>query len=154
QVTALAWQALKVANQPPLVFSYGGSMAMLESTENGAPLLRLMNQDLLRGVLARTAHWYRFNKRGFEVDALPPMHVVRYMLDQLDNKLSVLSRIVGAPVFASNGSLHLSPGYNAESRCYFAPTNGLNIRGVSPVPSSAEISDAVKLITEDLIGEF
>src|SRR5262249_50490044 len=71
-----------------------------------------------------------------------------------DNELPVLVRIVEAPVFASNGSLHLPPGYNADSRCYYAPGNGLKIRGVSQEPSSAEVSHAVKLITEDLFGDF
>src|SRR5262249_45979982 len=104
--------------------------------------------------LARIAEWYRFNKQGFPVDALPPVHVVRDMLVQPDSHLSVLARIVEAPVFASDGTLHVEPGYNAASRCYYAPAKGLQIAVVPQRPTPSEVSHAGKLITEDLLGDF
>src|SRR5262245_11945759 len=117
QVTDLAWQALKAANKPPFVFRYGGSLASLEYDENNDPVMRLMNQDSLRHVLARVARWYKINRDGL-VNALPPLHVVRDMLVQPDRELPVLARIVEAPVFASNGNLHVTAGYNDASRCF------------------------------------
>jgi hypothetical protein len=153
-VTEEAWQAFKAANNPPRRFRYGDSLASIEAADSGAPLVRLMNQDLLRGVLARIAHWYRFNKAGFQVDALPPLHVVRDMLVQPDSQLPILARVVEAPVFASDGSLHVKPGYNATSQCYYAPANGLQIPRVPQRPTSKQVSRAVKLITEELLGDF
>src|SRR5262245_28049619 len=153
RVTEAAWQALKAANKPPFVFRYGDSLALIGPDENGASVVRLMNETGLRHVLARIAQWYKVTRMG-EVDALPPMHVIKDMLVQSDGHLPVLARIVETPVFASDGSLHVTAGYNAASRCYCAPTTGLKIRRVSPRPSPAEVSRAVKLITENLLGDF
>jgi putative DNA primase/helicase len=116
-------------------------------------VVRLMTQDALRHVLAHIAQWYKVTRAGV-VDALPPMHIVRDMLAQPDRHLPVLARIVEAPVFASNGSLHVEPGYNEASRCYYAPGKGLQIAVVPQQPTPTEVSSAVKLITEELLGDF
>src|SRR5262245_24405850 len=154
RVTGSAWQALNTANKPPFIFRYAGSLALLEYDENNAPIVRLMTQDCLRHVLARVAQWYRVSKSGFEVDALPPLHVVRDMLVQPDNGLPVLARIVEAPVFAAAGTLHIKPGYDVASQCYFAPAIDLRIPDVSRQPSPAELATAVTLITQELLGDF
>jgi putative DNA primase/helicase len=153
RVTGEAWQAVKDANKPPFMFRYGGSLASIESDEND-PVVRLMTHDRLRHVLAHIAKWHRVNKRGFYVDALPPLHVVRDMLVQPDSKLPVLARFVEAPVFAPDSTMHIKPGYNAASRCYFAPTKGLTIPDVAQQPSAADISRAFTLLTEELLGDF
>ena len=98
RVTEAAWQALDAANKPPFMFRYGGSLASLDYDENNGPATRLMTQDCLRHVLARVAQWYKITTLG-QVDALPPLHVVRDMLVQPNNLLPVLARIVEAPVF-------------------------------------------------------
>jgi putative DNA primase/helicase len=153
RVTEAAWQALKGVNNPPFMFRYGDSLASIERNQNGDPVVRLMTQDLLRGVLARVARWVRFSKRG-KVDALPPPHVVRDMLALPDSHLPVLARIVEAPVFASDGTLHVERGYNSISRCYYAPAKDARIPPVSQRPTSDEASRAIKLITEELLGDF
>ena len=152
RVTEAAWQALNAANNPPCKFRYGGSLASIESDENGS-VVRLMNQDRLTHVLARVARWYRVTKNG-EVDALPPMHVVKDMLAQPDDHLLVLARIVEAPVFAPDDTLHIEPGYNEASRCYYAPARGLQIAVVPQRPTPNEVSQAVQLITQELLGDF
>ena len=154
RVTREAWQAVRAANNPPFVFRYGGSLALLESDQNNTPVMRLMDQDCLRYVLARIAHWYTITKRGLQIDALPPMHVVRDMLVQPDNEIPGLERIVEAPVFAPNDNLHIKSGYDAASRCYFAPATGLRIPDVPQQPSPAEVSSARSVITEELLGDF
>jgi putative DNA primase/helicase len=153
RVTEEAWRALKAANNPACRFRYGDSLASIERDENGASVVRLMTPDYLRGVLARVAHWYRV-RRNVDVDALPPMHVVKDILVQPDIEFPVLARIVEAPVFAANNRLHIKPGYDAASRCYFAPATGLQVPDVPQQPSPADISSALSLINQELLGDF
>src|SRR5262245_21465087 len=152
RIVAGAWRALIGANDPPSMFRYGGSLAWIASDENGS-VVHLMTQEILRGVLARKAHWYKETRNG-RGNALPPMHVVKDMLVQPDCRIPVLARIVEAPVFAPNDSLHIKPGYDAASRCYYAPATGLLIPNVSQQPSPAEVSNAVTLITQELLRDF
>lgn len=154
-----AWAALLEANAPPILFRYGGLPARIESGDDGGPVIRVMTQDRLRYVLARVAEWYtlRRAKNGEEMirrPALPPVHVVRDMLARPDPPLPVLTRIVEAPIFAADGTLHLSPGYHPGSRTLYAPAPGFSVPPVPDHPSGADVERARRLILEDLLGDF
>jgi putative DNA primase/helicase len=152
-VSQVAWRALLRANTPPLFFRYGGPIAEVNFEANGAPAVRLVNENRMRSVLGRVAWWYKFI-RDEERNALPPVHVVRDMLAMPDIPLPVLSRIVEAPVFAPDGTLQTNPGYHDASRCYYAPTHGLVTPGIPQQPTPSEVSRALTLITQELLGDF
>src|SRR5262249_22585314 len=103
--------------------------------------------------LARIAKWYVV-KDGRQKDALPPLHLVRDMLARPEPPLPVLTRIVEAPVFASDGTLGIDPGYHESARVYLAPDGVLNLGSVSISPSKKEIDDARDLILNDLLINF
>src|SRR5262245_30496682 len=86
-VSQAAWRALLATNNPPSVFRYGDSIASVNFDVNGAPVVRLLDQDRMRAVLARVAWWYRPSKTDDEKPSLPPNHVVRDMLANPDNPL-------------------------------------------------------------------
>src|SRR5262245_5242138 len=153
RVVEAAWQALKAANDPPFMFRYGDFLAQIDFDTEGDRVVRRLGQDSVRHFLAQAAWWYRI-KKGIVFDALPPLHVVRDFLVAPDNALPVLTRIVKAPVFASDGSLHVKAGYNAVSRSFYAPANGLKIPVVSQNPSPNDVSTALTLITQELLGDF
>ena len=155
-VTAAAWEALTAANDPPRLFRYGGLPMRLERDDDERPLLRNLTEDRLRHELARAADWYRVRKGndGFErKPAYPPIAVVRDVLARADVEYPVLNTIVEAPIFAPDGSLHTTLGYQPASLAYYAPKPGFTVPDVPERPTDADIRRA-KNIIEDLIGDF
>ncbi|MCA9054445.1 MAG: hypothetical protein KDA75_11440, partial [Planctomycetaceae bacterium] len=105
EVTAQAWAAIDNANHPPFLFRYGGLPGRIERDDHDEPIVRLVDEDRMRHVLARVAHWTKEVGSGDEVqivDAMPPKDVVKDVLATPDMPLPVLTRIVEAPVFASD----------------------------------------------------
>ena len=155
-VTAAAWEALAAANDPPRLFRYGGLPTRLERDDDERPLLRNVTEDRLRHELARAADWYRVRegKDGFErKPAYPPIAVVRDVLARADLQFPVLNTIVEAPIFAADGSLHTTLGYQRASLAYYAPKPGFTVPDVPERPTDADIRRA-KNVIEDLIGDF
>ncbi len=159
RIAGEAWAALKEANTHPFIFRYGGLPAWIETDDHGAPIIRVLTQDRLRHILARLADWYtlRRAKNGGEMirrPALPPVHVVRDLLARPDPPLPILGRIVEAPVFAADGSLHAVPGYHPASRTYYRPAPGFVVPPVPESPTSDDVTQARHLLAKDLLCDF
>ena len=111
----------------------------------------------MRHVLARVAHWTKEVGSGDDVqivDAMPPKDVVKDVLATPDMPLPVLTRIVEAPVFASDGTLQTDPGYHPASRTLYIPQPGFQVPNVSEQPSAEEIEQARSLFCDDLLVDF
>src|SRR5262249_54369632 len=154
ELTAKGWLAIRNANSPPTLFRFGAIPSRIETDDNGAPMLRPMTVDRMRHRLARDASWYRLDKKSKEQPIAPPLWVVRDLLATPDPDLPILTRIVQAPIFAGDGSLCIDPGYDARSRTFYAPATGFIVPNVSLQPTAAEISEALNLITFELLGDF
>lgn len=142
KIAEQAWAALQAANKTrPVLFRVGATISRLES---GA--LQLCTQDRLRYQLARVATWY--HKKSTR-SSLPPLHVVRDMLARPDPPVPELERIVGAPVFAPDGTLLMTPGYHPAGRVYYEPS-GLEVAAISAAPSDDELQAAVRTLEEPL----
>ncbi len=153
RVSAQAWSALMAANEPPKWFRCGGMAMRIETSDDGAPVMREITQDRLRHILARAAWWFSTNKKGDTFAAHPPMPVVRDLLATPDMALPILNRVVEAPVFAPNGELQTLPGYHSASRTYYAPATGFTVQEVPEKPTDADIAGARQMI-EDVLFDF
>ncbi len=153
RVAAAAWEALQGKNEPPYLFRYGGLPARLKQDDTNRPALQIVNEAGLRHILARSADWYEVRKTGSQ-PALPPLHVVRDMLAEPDKPLPVLIGIAEAPTFASDGTLHSTPGYHITARMLYAPAPGFNVPDVPAKPTAEDIARARSLILDDLIEGF
>ena len=156
-VTNSAWQAIQKANDPPFLFRHAGRAVRIESDDDDSPLIRDLKESRVRHVLGRVAIWVRFKKEEKEIkkfNSLPPEHVVKDILATPDMPLPILTRIVQAPVFASNGMLQTAPGYHEASRTYHAPAEGFVLPEISAAPSPRDIARARSLIVDELLGDF
>lgn len=153
-LTDQALSAVRDANSPPTLFRYGAVPSRIENDDDGAPMLRPMTVDRMRHRLARDAYWFKLDRKENEQPIAPPLSVVRDVLAAPNPDLPILTRIVEAPIFASNGSLGAEPGYNAASRTYYSPAPGFAVPDVSPRPTAEEVEKARDLLTVELIGEF
>src|SRR5207248_3320586 len=60
---------------------------------------------------------------------------------------------VTAPIFGPDGSILLDTGYHPPSKTYFEP-GGLRIPAIADAPGQADVQHAVRLIVDDLLGDF
>ncbi len=155
RVSAQAWGALEQANEPPRLFRFGGVPVRVEGCEDdAAPVAQTLTEDRVSHELARAATWFKVNDKGETRAASPPTRVVKDMLAASFYPLPSLLSIVQTPVFAPDGSLHETPGYDAAGRTFYAPVAGFTVRPVPAHPTSDDLKRARDLIIDDLLGEF
>jgi hypothetical protein len=153
-----AWGALLSANDPPVLFRYGGTITWIEHDDNGIPVPCEVNQDRLRHRLARVAFWVRTRKKqsgkASKVPVPPPAYIVRDLLASPDPPLPVLNGITEVPVFAPDCSLHTRPGYHSASGLYYDPPPGFFLSTVPENPDQSDLDKARQLILGELLCDF
>lgn len=148
-----SWLAMQKANNPPKLFSHASGLVRIDHDGENELRLTRLNYDMLRGYLARIAYFFKTEKddegKSRASRVLPPEHLVKDMLVEADPPMPFLGRLVTHPVFTPDGNLHLQPGYNSESRCYFYSTDAnLSLPTISEKPGAAELRQAVELLKE------
>ena len=153
-ITRRVWSAIKEENNPPQYFRFGGTLCRLEFDEEGQLRIGLLTEYRLRHELARIIDWYKKDSEGNHKPAKPPLDVIRNVLATPNPPLPVITRITQIPVFAPDGSLHTKPGYNAASRTFYSPAEGLEIPPIPSKPTRKNIKRALSLIFDDLLIDF
>ena len=147
-----AWKALKIANSNPYLFRYPDGIVRIEKNSENIVQPRVLQQDHLMYEIVRAADWYK-KKAKEESSAIPQACVVKDMLADPQPPLPSLARIIHAPVFAADRSLHTTEGYSKTSRCYLT-TNGISgDLNVPDKPTADDLKEAWEVI-EDLICDF
>lgn len=138
RITNLTWDVINRENEAkPELFAVGGVPSRIE-TAGGASVIRPLTIDRCRNQLGKISDWRHQDGRH----ALPPLHVVRNLLAHAKPPLPPLERVVGAPVFAADGSLLVDPGYHPAARVYYEP-DGLVVPPVAETPTDDDVAQAV-----------
>ena len=58
--TAAAWSAIKLANNPPQLFRFGGRPARITLGDEGVPTIGLMDLHSMRSTVASVAEWFKY----------------------------------------------------------------------------------------------
>lgn len=152
-IVPLAWDALGRANEPPLLFVFGGLPTRLVPEQPGGPATQPLDEDLLRHEMARAANWETARKGGAILTS-PPAVILRDMLATPNPPLPPLEMITVAPTFAPDGTLRVLPGYHPASRTYYAPARGFDVPPVPDEPGAQDLARARAFIVDDLLGDF
>ena len=151
-ITRLVWERVHTVNDPRFLYRFAGRIHWIEPGDAGQPKLRRVRRDELRYVAARVGNWKV--KQGKKlVPAVPPTPVMDDMLAAPESHLPVLERILATPVFASDGRLIATPGYDAASGILYAPPRDFVLPPLPPNPTGAEVQAALAVI-EDIIQDF
>lgn len=158
-MTTEAIDSIRRANKPPRLFVRSGRMCTVVRDERGSHMIGDVGEAALRGHMARAAIWMKPAKpAGKQNDGPtpvpPPLDVVRDLaaLPPLEWGFPGLDAITEVSVLRPDGSVVDSPGYDAATLLYFAPTPGLNL-SYHQFPTPRNVEQAVALIDE-AIGEF
>ena len=157
-VTQDAMDAVIVGNDPPSTFVRSGDLTRVREDELGRPIIESLGESHLRGVMARTADYY---KRGLDkkTNAVthshvpPPIDVVKDALALASWDLPPLEAVVESPTLRANGSILAIPGYDPATRLIYHPATRLTVSTVPEHPTSNDIARARDWI-EEAIGEF
>lgn len=150
---------LKQINKgPDALYERSGDIVKITPTPNG-PALKTVGVALLRGELARRICFLRtyVDKEGEETSkpAAPPEPLTKCIHgDPTEYHMPPISGIVRFPQVRRDGTVQEAPGYDSDTKTYYAPIPGLTMPKVSASPSRLEIEKAKRLIMEDVFGEF
>ncbi len=149
-----SWDALALADGPPSLFEYGGTVAEVRrSDKHGRLKIEPLSTARLKGRLDRSANFMKWSRdRKRLVPARPPTDVVEDML-ALELPLPPLSGIAGAPVFDESWTLVDAPGYQPSTRLFYDP-NGCSPPPVQDAPSDDDVGRARSLLLEEWLDDF
>jgi hypothetical protein len=158
-VTAEALAALIAANEPPKTFQRVGLLTRLRDAEqNGVLTMEPLVDAGLRGVLSRSADWFKITPtpKGDRVEpCAPPMEVVNDMasLPAWEN-IPHLEAVVESPVFDRKGRLVVAPGYHPDARLWLQTPPGFVLPPIPDNPTVAEVHAARDLLLVEMWGDF
>ena len=134
--------ALEKTNAPPMLFVRGGQLVRLRPDENDKSLIEALTENSLRHRLTEIADFFKETKNDARPVA-PPLDVVRDILAWTEWPFPPLRGIISAPALRQDGTVILTPGYDAETRVFYAPDSGLEeLQPISDHPSVEEIENA------------
>ena len=154
RLAGTAWEQLIEANSPPWLFRTAARLVWVERDDEGAPLVRFLDEDRMAHALARIADWRRASAKGDLVPVSPPARVVKDVLVTADPLVPVLAGIVAAPIFGRDGAVETTPGYLAGSAVLFEAEPGFAVGEIPAKPSGDEVAAAKALLLDELLGDF
>lgn len=153
-----ALEALRKANDPPVLFARSGSIVAVAEDEKGGRSLRPLSEAGLRAHLARAANFVQPKKVGdneFLKDVPPPLDTVRDVqaLGPGQWRFPPIEALVDTPVLRPDGSVLSTPGYDSVTRLYLTPCPGLADVSVPESPTAGQVDRSVRII-EDVLNGF
>lgn len=147
--------ALVDANEarPHLFKMSQATVRLTEDKSSGVALLEPASQNVLRQEINNVATFARLEQFG-EKSISCPKDVAEHLFNDPDLPLLPLTSVVDAPFFDADGRLIVAAGYHEKSFTYYQPRRGFEIRGISNAPSIEEKRLAVKLLMEEVDGDF
>ena len=137
--------AVQISNNPPTLFSVsdGGSIGVL-SHDQGMTGMEICTSDDTHLEIARRVHFVKWDKKGAESAAVPPVTLMNLVHRALRRELPRFDGFKRLP-FLWDGALVTSPGYHPESGYYVDLPAGLDLS------LSAE---SALMIIDEFFGEF
>lgn len=158
-----AAKALAAANEKePRIFNRGGALVKVakvsEKNAHGEvitrPVVQAMNENMLRGELARSANYIKIVKETTMKPCSPPLDATKDILSRTDWPLPLLRGVTHVPIMRTDGRVVAAPGYDPVSSLYYAPGNDLlDFPGIPENPDNATVNAAVELL-EGIICDF
>lgn len=150
KLNAECWAAIEQMNKPPILFTYGSAMIRTRyDWQDDSIILDSVTPDVMRHELSQMAEW----RKAHNVITKPPAFLVKDVLASRSIPLPRLNRVVTVPVFAPDGTLQTTPGYNRASGVMYAPPRGYQSLPVPDAVSKDDLENAKDLVDE-LLRDF
>ncbi|HAG10124.1 MAG TPA: hypothetical protein DCK76_01745 [Desulfotomaculum sp.] len=163
-ITEEALAALAASNYPEILFNRAGEITKISHIQEKdkhchsftRPVLKSVNEASLRGYLARSARYVKAREKSGDVKylpAIPPPELVRDIMS-LDNlPLPLLRGITQVPIMRGDGSLFITPGYDAGTSLYYAPEPGSSLPEIPDRPVKTDVEASLGRL-RDILADF
>lgn len=151
-VSADALDALYKANDPPAIFTQGGSLARVRQDDEGQPIIDFLSEAMLARRLTRVANFLKTLKNTV-IQVNPPPASVRDILPLGQWQFPSLRGVVEIPILRSNGTILSTTGYDRSTGLLYQPAPSLLLPTIPERPTGAQISHAVSVI-DDILFDF
>jgi putative DNA primase/helicase len=150
-LTEKTWEAIGQVNDPPNLFRCEGDLALVAAAGSGETprIIRPVNTHELLWFLTKYIDFITSQGKPKR----PPNDLLQILIATPNKPLLPLDGIVEAPVFAPDGTIHLTAGYDPTTRLYYARPKQLQSLNIPGDPGREQVRQAVELL-EDLIGDF
>jgi hypothetical protein len=146
--------ALEEANDPPKVFIHDGELVRIRTDEDGKPAIEALNEHSGRHILSQVADFAVGTKDGFFRDVPPQREIVFSVLTRGDWKLPALQGVVETPTFRKDGTIIITPGYDASTGLAYIPPPGLTIPNIPDNPTKEDAERAAEKLLNEFLCDF
>lgn len=156
EVTADALTALEAANVHPYLYVRSGALVRVVEDEHKRPGIQSINENVLRGRLARVANFIstrEVNGQKVVRPQDPPLTVVRDLLAAGVWPFPKVTSIIECPALRPDGTVISDPGYDGATGLVYHPANGLSVPEIPHTPEPKHINAALGLL-QDAVGDF
>src|SRR5262249_1992850 len=134
----------------PTVFQRDGSLVGMEFPAGKGPRIFVYDQGAMAAYLQREYVWMTD-----DTFVQPPAGFVSDVLShKICRGITPLVDVFEGPVFAPDGSIRTTPGYDAAARVYYSPASGFSVPAVPEHPTADDVKEAVSLLFNDLYVDF
>ena len=146
----LAWDTIRVVNDPPKLFRCSG-LVRIEHDDEGIPIVQRLDAPRLTHYLSQKMRWVIERQRAgttVECAVPPPAKLVVDLLAKPEPPVPILSRIVTIPTVTRMETIHDRPGYDPQSGVFYEPLKSFTMEAVADAPTDEEIVQARDLLIE------
>ncbi|GCE06127.1 bifunctional DNA primase/polymerase [Dictyobacter aurantiacus] len=146
----------------PTLFLQSARLVRIARDETQRPIIAQMGVNEVKEVLTHSANYFRLKKAAGtdlwqKIPTSPPKELAEQILARQTQKpylpFPALAAIVETPVMRPDGTILDQPGYDAKTKLYYAPQEGMRACTVPASPTREERDAALALIM-DAIGQF
>lgn len=135
----------------PDLFLHGSEVVSV----NGEPAKTTpLDEAMLSYQASSRMRFVRDMPKGGQAVTMPPERIIRTINSMPDKHLPKLNRVSYTPFFAPSGRLVTAPGYDEESRTFYAPDPHVVVPAIPEEPTEADTKAALDLILDDLLVDF
>lgn len=153
ELTALALPAVARYNNPPTIFVRSGQLVRIRQDESDSAIIEVLSESALRGYLSRCARFVAYVPGEREPKPTDPS--VKLVKDIMAlpgwPEFQPITGIVTSPVMRADGSIHNWPGYDPETRTYYA--GGLRL-DIPEKPTKEDAVECARYILNEVLCDF
>jgi hypothetical protein len=155
EVSTDVLRALNAWNSPPRMFTMGERKVQIFEKDGGASISDL-TEDAVLGCMTRSADYIQVNAKGERINVFPPKDVARDLRSIAASKLGFppLASIAEAPAVLADGRILSTPGYDPDSRLFYAPKKEVSLDGLPEHCDGQDARDAREFIENELFHDF
>jgi len=153
ELTSLALPAMARYNNPPTIFVRSGQLVRIRLDESNSAIIEVLSESALRGYLSRCARFVAYVPGEREPKPTDPS--VKLVKDIIAlpgwPEFQPITGIVTSPVMRADGSIHNWPGYDPETRTYYA--GGLRL-DIPEKPTKEDAVECARYILNEVLCDF